>query len=157
MSYTKTNWKNGQAPALNETNLNKIEQGIADAHEIAAGRQEMLVSGQNIKTINGENVLGAGDISIAGGAIKVITYAESTSSTIKAHEYQSAKSVNLSIPSGYKPIGVVGFSSSNYRIRPSTNFIEDTNKLRFGLANASAESVSSGVNVTFYILCVPAE
>lgn len=31
MAYTKTNWVNGEAPALNATNLNKIEQGIADA------------------------------------------------------------------------------------------------------------------------------
>ena len=30
MSYTKTTWVNDTAPALNETNLNKIEQGIYD-------------------------------------------------------------------------------------------------------------------------------
>lgn len=30
MAYTKTVWKNGQAPALNESNLNNIEQGIYD-------------------------------------------------------------------------------------------------------------------------------
>lgn len=28
MSYTKTQWNNDQAPAINATNLNKIEQGI---------------------------------------------------------------------------------------------------------------------------------
>lgn len=28
MSYTKTNWQNDQAPAINATNLNKIENGI---------------------------------------------------------------------------------------------------------------------------------
>lgn len=33
MSYTKTNWSNNVAPALNATNLNKIEQGIYDAHD----------------------------------------------------------------------------------------------------------------------------
>jgi hypothetical protein len=31
MAYTKTTWVNGSAPAINATNLNKIEQGIADA------------------------------------------------------------------------------------------------------------------------------
>lgn len=30
MSYTKTQWNNDTAPAINETNLNKIEQGIYD-------------------------------------------------------------------------------------------------------------------------------
>lgn len=28
MAYTKTNWVNGQQPAISATNLNKIEQGI---------------------------------------------------------------------------------------------------------------------------------
>jgi len=32
MAYTKTNWVNGQAPAINATNLNKIEKGIYNAH-----------------------------------------------------------------------------------------------------------------------------
>lgn len=30
MSYTKTQWNNDQAPAINASNLNKIEQGIFD-------------------------------------------------------------------------------------------------------------------------------
>ena len=30
MAYTRTVWKNGQAPALNEDNLNNIENGIYD-------------------------------------------------------------------------------------------------------------------------------
>lgn len=28
MAYTKTNWVNGQAPALSAENLNKMEEGI---------------------------------------------------------------------------------------------------------------------------------
>lgn len=32
MAYTKTTWVNGTAPAINATNLNKIETGIEDAH-----------------------------------------------------------------------------------------------------------------------------
>lgn len=33
MAYTPTQWVNGQPPALNAENLNKIEEGIADASE----------------------------------------------------------------------------------------------------------------------------
>ena len=33
MSYTKTTWINGAVPAINATNLNKIEDGIADAFQ----------------------------------------------------------------------------------------------------------------------------
>ena len=36
MAYTKTAWVNDSKPAINEANLNKIEQGIADAHAIVA-------------------------------------------------------------------------------------------------------------------------
>lgn len=32
MSYTKTQWRNNQSPAINADNLNHIEQGIYDAH-----------------------------------------------------------------------------------------------------------------------------
>lgn len=35
MAYTKTTWVNDSAPYLNATNLNKIEQGIQDAHTTA--------------------------------------------------------------------------------------------------------------------------
>lgn len=31
MQYTKTNWKNNQAPSIDQTNLNKIEQGLSNA------------------------------------------------------------------------------------------------------------------------------
>ena len=36
MAYTKTAWVNDSKPAISAEYLNKIEQGIADAHAIAA-------------------------------------------------------------------------------------------------------------------------
>ena len=36
MAYTKTTWVNDSKPAINAANLNKIEQGIADANAIVA-------------------------------------------------------------------------------------------------------------------------
>ena len=36
MAYTKTAWRNDSKPAISAENLNKIEQGIADAHAIVA-------------------------------------------------------------------------------------------------------------------------
>ncbi len=35
MTYTKTNWVNDQAPAINATNLNNIEDGIANSYNVA--------------------------------------------------------------------------------------------------------------------------
>ena len=36
MAYTKTTWVNDSEPAINAANLNKIEQGIADAHAVVS-------------------------------------------------------------------------------------------------------------------------
>lgn len=40
MSYTKTTWVNDSTPAINADNLNKIEQGIKDAHDGIEDLQE---------------------------------------------------------------------------------------------------------------------
>lgn len=42
MSYVKTTWQNDQAPAINATNLNKIEQGIFDNDALASKILEIL-------------------------------------------------------------------------------------------------------------------
>jgi hypothetical protein len=42
-------------------------KGYLTEHQDISGKQDVLVSGQNIKTINGEDILGEGDIVIKGG------------------------------------------------------------------------------------------
>ena len=42
MAYTKTTWTNGSGEAVNETNLNKIETGIKDAHDDIASNYTAL-------------------------------------------------------------------------------------------------------------------
>ena len=41
---------------------------VITSHQDISGKQDKLVSGTNIKTINGESVLGGGDITISSGA-----------------------------------------------------------------------------------------
>lgn len=43
MAYTKTVWVDGQAPAINAANLNKIEQGISDATQNLKTFDEIIV------------------------------------------------------------------------------------------------------------------
>ena len=45
MSYTKTTWRNNQAPAINADNLNHMEQGIESAHN------QIDVNTSNIETL----------------------------------------------------------------------------------------------------------
>lgn len=44
MAYTKTVWVNDNLPAVNATNLNKIEQGIFDAHDMLTKRPPVTIS-----------------------------------------------------------------------------------------------------------------
>ena len=47
--------------------LGKLQKQITDLVTAVAGKQEALVSGTTIKTVNGSSLLGAGDLAIAGG------------------------------------------------------------------------------------------
>lgn len=52
MAYNKTVWVNDSVPAINETNLNKIEQGIYEAHNNIGDLS-------NLDTTNKNNLVGA--------------------------------------------------------------------------------------------------
>lgn len=67
MAYTPTVWKDGQAPALNAENLNKIEQGIANAAQAIEAMTDPMgpwtycgkitnVGGENKLSYNIENL-----------------------------------------------------------------------------------------------------
>ena len=50
------------------TSLAATASAVKAAYDLANGKQEKLTSGTNIKTINGESILGSGDIIISGGS-----------------------------------------------------------------------------------------
>ena len=45
---------------------------VITSHQDISGKQDKLVSGTNIKTINGESVLGSGDITITSGNVMAV-------------------------------------------------------------------------------------
>lgn len=57
-------------------------------NETVSGKQDALVSGTNIKTVNGYSILGSGNISVGGGA-GVWNYTEGTE-TLDISETSSA-------------------------------------------------------------------
>ena len=62
--------------------LGKLQKQISDAVTAIGGKQDTLVSGTNLKTVNGNSLLGAGDLAISGsGAVfaPVITKSTTTS------------------------------------------------------------------------------
>lgn len=48
---------------------------VKAAYDLAKGKQAALVSGTNIKTINGSSILGSGDL-VVGGSVEALTAAE---------------------------------------------------------------------------------
>lgn len=65
------------------TSLAATASAVKAAYDHADGKQDALVSGTNIKTINGTSILGSGDIAISGGAdFKLVpVFVRSTSNT----------------------------------------------------------------------------
>lgn len=65
---------------ITETELN--QKGYLTEHQDISGKQDVLISGTNIKTINNESILGSGNISISGGSAytpqigEVVTFSE---------------------------------------------------------------------------------
>lgn len=65
---------NGTITEVRMNGVSKGTSGVVDlgtvitAHQDISGKQDKLVSGTNIKTINGESVLGSGDITISSDA-----------------------------------------------------------------------------------------
>ena len=71
--------------------------------------QETLVSGTNIKTVNGNSLLGSGDVSLSD--FLVVEQKDKDNITVAANSFLED---SFSIAkTGYTPIGVVGFALNN--------------------------------------------
>ncbi len=57
------------------TTSKQIVGAINEVNTLAKGKQDTLTSGTNIKTVNGQSLLGSGDISISGGGSGDVTAA----------------------------------------------------------------------------------
>ena len=63
-----------------------------------SGKQDALVSGTNIKTINGNSVLGSGDLVVGGSVTSTSTPTADTRLTIIHLRHNSRRNLNLSTP-----------------------------------------------------------
>ena len=76
-SYTEQYKGTVTSVKINGTNKNP-SNGVVDlgtvitSHQDISGKQDKLVSGTNIKTINGESVLGSGDITITSSNVMAV-------------------------------------------------------------------------------------
>lgn len=92
--------------------VDNIDADVAQLTKDVQEKQDKLVSGTNIKTINGQSLLGGGDITIEGGGSSNDIYVfvvEDESGTITEEEFnaiRSAKIVNINIGQGFDVVSV---------------------------------------------------
>ncbi len=92
MSYNKQNFKVDQI--LTATHLNNMENGIVNNETAIENKQDILVSGTNIKTVNGISLLGSGNIAIDGGGTGSSSAASSVPAYWQTYLTTKAKEVN---------------------------------------------------------------
>ena len=97
---------------------------------ISRGYQKTLVSGENIKTINGESILGAGDLEL--GKWKLLTHYE---------QAESKTSMNIELPEGF-------FANQSYtkykvvsKIVPVSTYTGTGMPIRFYFKNDAGNSL----------------
>ena len=79
MSYTKTNWKDGDV--ISAEKMNKIEQGIEDAGA-SGGSGDVLVLDENATYTDAVKAAGSGKAVLAPGALVVMPMMGKNSSDV---------------------------------------------------------------------------
>lgn len=105
-----------------------------------ADKQDTLVSGETIKTINGENILGSGDITIEGGV--------GTITGVSANGTSIATSGVANIPAATtSKYGVTKLSSATNSTSTTLAATASAVKAAYDLANGRQEKLVSGTNI----------
>lgn len=90
---------------------------------------------------------------------KVTTVAVETGS-INADSYKSAQNYPMTEESGYNAVGIVGWSTSNWRIQPTSHYVVSNTQIYAGFANykapPSSGTSSASATITFRVLWLKA-
>lgn len=114
------------------TTLAATPSAVKSAYDLAKGKQDKLTSGTNIKTVNGQSLLGSGDITISGGGSGSYVPMNNT-------WYDSPSSVTVA-PNSSAEISDLGLSSIAINLtEPTDNSAVNTYTIiirKFGFGNA---------------------
>ena len=116
-----------------------IQQNTDDITVLQNNKQDVLISGENIKTINNESILGSGNIEIGGGGGGTSDYTNLTNKPkINNVELNGNKSLN---DLGIQPVGNYALESE---IPDVSNFItKDVNNLTYYTLSSELSSVAT--------------
>jgi len=139
---------------------------ISDEKEISVDTntiQEKLVSGENIKTINGETLLGQGDISVGGAGGQPLVYTTISSNTPQTKELKNAtvtiytsrelQSLTINFEENYKNtlgwVSEIIFRNNNEPILTINN--DEIKYIQYGQnVNNLTLSVNAAIDMIFY-------
>ena len=85
---------------------------------------------------------------------KIATVTKILSNGIAANTYIPSADISMTEQAGYTAIGIVGWSTTHWRIRPTTNYIKNNTTIYAGFANDTGTAVTSSVTMTFRVLWV---
>lgn len=120
----------GTSVSVTQTTYHSIEE----AYNLANGKQDALVSGTNIKTINSSSILGSGNLTLEDSTNKVTSISSSSTDT----QYPSAKCV-------YNAIGNHHDSTKQDTLVSGTNIKTINNQSILGSGNIT---ISGGGDIT---------
>lgn len=100
----------------------------------------------------------SGNISTTGQykSLFKVTSVGVTVGTLNANSYKTGENYTMTAQSGYNAVGIVGWSTSHWRVRPTTNYINSNTQIFSGFANDTDTNVTSSVTITFRVLWLKA-
>ena len=108
-------------------------------------------------TTSGCTLSSEGSLTLGGTYNKLykITTVALNISALNANSYVSAADITMTAQSGYNAVGIVGWATNNWRIRPTTHYVKSNTALNAGACNATGENVTT-ITITFYVLWLKA-
>ena len=122
----------------------------------------VFIAGNGADSENRSNALAVdwqGNLAIAGQhqeLFKVTQVTKVLAGGVNANSYVRATNIPMTPVDGYNAVGIVGHSSNNFRVQPTSNYVASNNALFAGFANWSATNVTSDITVIFYVLWLKA-
>lgn len=137
MSYVKHNFQTGGL--IKASDFNEVEDQIVLNETNIEAKQDALVSGENIKTVNGKSLLGSGNIEIEGGGGGVFDVTINGDSVVT--DGVASFTANTSYGIGHNQVGfyVVSPSESDITGRKNGNRPIVVNRLDFAVKTAMCD------------------
>lgn len=122
--------------------------------DVLADRYESMELGDLSVSLAEALGVGSDKPATAGDTAITTIVSKTLSNGIGAKTYISASDIDMTEQEGYKAVGIVGWSTNNWRVRPTTNYVKDNSTLYCGFANDTTDAVSNSVTIGFRVLWI---